>query len=337
MKPVVPLVIFLLILGLGANTSVAYSAERLDLNSTGKSRIVDLKWFPKDHRSESLAGKPVGRVAGHFLRKGWKLLYQDKEVQVSSNGRFTLDVPAAAYPAQFILKAKDEFGNVETQNFNLTLSAGAVGTDTATEPKKQSKYSIHVGVGYSGISFDQSRRDSLSVGLVTPKLAVTYWISDKFDLSLSSYYSAATVSTTAAAGIDTKFLGINGRVGYYPSFFKEPLRMGILFGFYYTTMMVTNDVFGFKNLAGPQLFPTIRYRLSPQHSLLGYFKFSPIAANFSILSLSNREVAYGLGYSFLRANGHSITFNLDASSLTLESTTTLINSNALTFGLGYGF
>jgi hypothetical protein len=206
---------------------------------------------------------------------------------------------------------------------------------------KKSMYLI-AGLGYTTIDYKQSRASDFFQTGLTGKISWNYLIfPPNWDFAASAFYTVMPLSSNDPA-TKARFLGINGRFGYVLPSVREPWRVSILFGLYYATMFVTPGAdglykFGFKNMSGPQLFPTVRRALKNKDAIYGYFKFSPIANSFSLLSLSSRELAMGSGYTHPLAGGKTITGSLDYANLDLTILGDNVVSNSLTIGLSYGF
>jgi hypothetical protein len=105
-------------------------------------------------------------------------------------------------------------------------------------------------------------------------------------------------------------------------------------------MFVSPALFGFTQMHGPQLFPTLRYTFRNQSSFSTYLKYSPVFGSGGVLSLANAEMAVGLAYGIPMRNGHPLSFSLDLARLNLlnlEGTGVNAALNSLTIGSSYGF
>jgi hypothetical protein len=81
----------------------------------------------------------------------------------------------------------------------------------------------------------------------------------------------------------------------------------------------------------------VRRALRKGEAVSAYFKFSPISDGFTVLSLTNREIAGGLSYQRALSNGHPLTISADVASLTLTLSGVTISSTTFSLGAGYGF
>jgi hypothetical protein len=153
-------------------------------------------------------------------------------------------------------------------------------------------------------------------------------------LGLSAFGTAYQFSKSSS--VNARYLGVNTRLGYFLPPITPDLFLSFYAGYYFTTTFVTNDFFGYKNLGGPQIYPAIRKVLANGHVLSGYFKFSPVSSSFSLLTLSNREIAGGLAYSILLEDQRSLGVTLDYSNIKLDFNNVLMSTTSLTLGLQYG-
>lgn len=312
-----------------ASAQMAF-AESVVLSTIGKSKINGLVWNKDEFQLQVTQKQNFAVLSGVLNKPKWSLIYQKIKIPLNQAGKFLVRMPIPRSPAQFSLDAVDPFGNIERETFKVEFEK------TASEPEIRKSYAVSMGVGYSSLKFEQTNLATLTESVITPKAAFIYFLDKQWDIALSGYYSASVLSSSSAAS-QAQFLGINGRLGFYPSLGKSPFRLGLLMGFYYTTMMIKGDDFGFRNLSGPQLFPTLRYSISPKHAIATYFKFSPVSDNMALLSLSNNEIAFGLSYSFYMRNSKNISLSVDVATLTLQAATSTIKSSSTTFGLGFGF
>ena len=132
-----------------------------------------------------------------------------------------------------------------------------------------------------------------------------------------------------------RFVGLNARAGYVLPGVREPWRVTILGGLYYTTMFVPETNFGFVNLVGPQLFPVFRRAVKGGDSYSGYFKFSPLGKNFAV-NFSSREIAIGGAYNWNRGANGVVSATLDIAELDAVIDGATIHSTSFTVGVGYG-
>ena len=131
-----------------------------------------------------------------------------------------------------------------------------------------------------------------------------YWIKPGRWLSgVSGYVTLFPITHSGASqDVTIRFIGVNGRAGYVFQSVPKPWSLSIMGGVYYVAGIAsTVDLGGFVNVMGPQIYPAIRYSRSNGDQVSGYFKFSPLSAGFSLLSMANRELATGVSYTFTRA------------------------------------
>lgn len=140
----------------------------------------------------------------------------------------------------------------------------------------------------------------------------------------------------AATGSNVQFFGGNLRLGYSFRPAEGDWRIGLYGGAYYTTM-VGNLGYGFNNLIGPQLYPTVRYAINSGNAVFFYGKYSPIANGASLLSLDNRELALGGGWQHALGNGCPLSVTFDFSNLHFSFSGTQVDASSMTLGMGYGF
>ena len=198
--------------------------------------------------------------------------------------------------------------------------------------------STMVSLGFSYITYKQTNIKDFSEMAVTAKasyLRLLPWA--RWTIGLSSFFTALPI-TTSIPGISARFLGINLRVGYQVARIKAPWELAVLTGWYYTSMFVTNDYLGFRNLAGPQLYPVLTRHLTLRDSAFCYAKYSPVTNGLSLsfLSFSDRELAAGGGWIHGLKNGHPLSVTLDVANIGFAYRSSTISSSSVSLGVLYG-
>jgi hypothetical protein len=317
--------------------SAGISAEAADINE-----CISATW-PKDAIHGLKLQMPSGQtkeqssfisISGFFVREDWTLLLEKSTIPLDKDGKFNLEVPLSGPRQIIVLDAVGPQGALETLNVEVLAPCYAVAAAKTDVDSGSPALPFSLGAGTSLISYQQASIVDFSETAITLKVAYTRPLfSPKFELNLSAYFTAAAIGQSQDA--TARFLGLNGRVGYVIPSIPEPWRVLILGGWYYTTMFVTDNLFGFRNLMGPQLYPTVQRTLTARDSVGAYFKFSPVADGISPLSLSNRELAAGIAYSRKLANEKRVSVSLDAARLDLDVQSVVIRSQSLSLGVGY--
>ncbi len=290
-------------------------------------------------------------LEGEFKRaspKGWRILWQDREFEVKPSGAFILEIPYDSDLKSVELMAVSPTGEVEYHFYSLAVPQPPPpkgdGTNgqvqkPAEKPvfKKKIDKSFYIspGLGVSMINFNQTGHDPYSATVLTAKVSSNYLLfPPNWDLGATGFATALTLSHTGSAAV--RFVGLNLRLGYIFPQIKDPWRLALYGGWYYSTMIASNGSFGYANVSGPQLFPTIRRTFQNGQALTGYFKFSPIASALSLMSLRNNEIAAGLGY-VIPTEEHNYSINLDYARLAFASDDTSLTSSNITVGGSMSF
>ena len=196
-----------------------------------------------------------------------------------------------------------------------------------------------LGAGVTHLDYTQGGVPDISSVLISTKAGVEYWITpDRWDLSLSGYFTPVPLSTTPA-GYSILFLGLNARAGYVFPFVASPWRLTLMAGFYYATTFTSSTdgtQFGYANIGGPELYPTLSRTFRSGSSLGAYFKLSPVSDQFTVLSLSNREIASGLSYHFPPDRSRrNFSLDFDWANLVVHAANTQASSTTLSLSGGY--
>lgn len=327
--------------------SVAMVAISAGASYAGPS--VDIVRPPENQRMANLElklaspdpGKAPARgviVEGKFDRDGWNLISGSKWLVDSGAKKslFRYEVPVKGATSTINLVAIGPMGEIEKEAVVVEIS-DREGAEVSSRQEPPRRFNFNSSLGYTNLAYSETDIESYSMHGLTAKLGVQYLLAPPaWDLGFSAYGTVTPLSDNQA-DVDARFFGVNLRVGYSLPFVPEPWKVSLMAGSYYTTMLVTDRAFGFKNMAGPQVFPVVRRAFAGGSSVSSYFKFSPIMNGLSILAFDHREIAGGLGYVRPLKNGHPLIFGLDAADLKLALGEVTIHSRSLSFSVGYGF
>jgi hypothetical protein len=321
-------------------------------------RVKQLSWNDDIHTREievepefyEEAGKRNFRGVIHLtgiLREhsGWIIVKGDAKIETSEKDeiqRFFIDVPVEGNKTPLNLFLISPEGKIEEERISFNFPGWADFKKLHTVgPPPQSPLSLVPSVGLTYISYRETLVPDFTESAVTIKFTAAYRFKPSWDVGVTPYLTLQPLSTNQS-GVSARFLGANFRVGYLVPFPKEPWRLTLMAGFYYTTTFITDSAFGFKNLMGPQIFPVLRRMLSPRTSLAAYIKFSPVGSGIGISDFANREVAGGLSFTWLQrsaAKDSVVTpyiVSIDASNLTIFVEDTTITSTSMSLSVGMG-
>ncbi len=359
-----------LILGMGNSPAFAQEdwqtllTERAQLKRfiPKKEQISGLS-FPSDQITVYLQGKPstkadskelevrvVADLKGSYQADHSSLLMNGKPVSVQKDGSFRRVFLLKNPETKIKLLEVSPWGAVSDEPIEISFPSYsktiAQAQNLLREGGKPADKKFFASIGLSGTHMDyqESTLSRFSSWVVTLKPSVTYWLSPgTWDLGLSGYVTALPLSESESHSV--RFLGVNFRGGYTLPFISKPWEVRILAGGYYTSMIVGTNAFGFSGMMGPQFFPTLRREWGNGKSALAYFKFSPVAGDLSLLSMSNREIALGAVATMGKLwNRNPLSVTLDFARIDLEipvpeqeSQTSQISSQSISFGVALGF
>ena len=276
--------------------------------------------------------------------KDWRILWQDREFEVKPSGAFRLEIPYDSDLSSLELMAVANTGEVEFHFYRLAVttlqpvSSEKSVTSAANrifKKKIDKRFYISPGLGVTLIQYTQTDFAPYSATVLTAKVSANYLLlPPKWDLGATAFATAFTLSHTG--DVSVRFIGLNLRLGYLFPAVKDPWRFAVYGGWYYSTMLASDQTFGYLNISGPQLFPTLRRTFANGHAMTGYLKFSPVSNALSLMSLSNNEIAVGLGY-LIPTKKHTYSVNLDYARLSFTAGATALTSSNLTLGGSMSF
>lgn len=306
------------------------TASRADLVLDTKNAKIEPAF--RDFQTDAQATVP-GKVRGERAT----VLFAGREVPVAPDGSFKVVFRLTSPRSQFALTAVDVRGEVRERTYLLSFPDYATWLAKQTNPHKR-RFNFSAGLGYTHLNYFETGLGNFTEGAITVKGSALYvWKARLLDLGMSAYFTAMPLSASLA-GAKTRFLGLNGRIGYVLPFANEPWRISIMTGIYYTSMFTSTAseaaTFGFHDLMGPQLYPVVRYSLKRGDVLAGYFKFSPVGGGFNLQNLDNREIAFGLSWTAPKLIQGGVTFSVDVAELALLIDGVTISSRTFSFSIG---
>ncbi|MBC7693690.1 MAG: hypothetical protein H7222_18130 [Methylotenera sp.] len=323
-----------------------------------KEKISELEWTNKAkvvHHAKA-PGTGTGNeddqfaavLFGRYTRKGWTLSVDNQILSLDESGNFTYETPVSRQDMSIQLMAIGPFGEVERQSVTFQFSKWKNQRDDGTGAFAKRLF-ITPGFSLTSLTHKETNVSDYSTTALTAKVSANYLLfPPRWDLGVTAYLTALqlkkpsqvtlTDSGVSTADVSVHYLGLNLRLGYIFPQLKDPWRLALYSGFYYTTMLVNPKLFGFQNLSGPQLYPSLRRTLKKGDAVVGYVKYSPVSNNFALLNFSNREIAAGAAYIFPRnAQGRGFSTSADYSNIQFGINGISVSTTTLSLGVGYGF
>ena len=189
---------------------------------------------------------------------------------------------------------------------------------------------VSPGLGITHLNYTQTGQANYTAMMTTVKVSANYLLfPPKWDLGFTGFMNLFSLSKSASP--DIRAIGMNLRIGYIFPEVQAPWRLSVYGGWYYSTMFASDGAFGYQNVSGPQLYPSIRRTLDNGCAISSYLKFSPISSALGIMKLSNSEMAIGFGY-FIPGQARTYGITLDLARISLSSDTIDIQSTSLSLG-----
>jgi hypothetical protein len=250
-------------------------------------------------------------------------------LQPAKQGHFTLNIPVQGNQTPLILQAIDSKGRVKEEN--ITIQYQGLGQTPSAARTPSWRFSPSLGTTH--LSYTETNIAPFSAILVTPKLGITYALSEQWNLGASAFMNVASLSSSNPATL-VRFTGLNARVAFSFAASHSPWKTSLMLGAYSLGMSVTPKTFGFDRLLGPQAMIAERKTLDDLNALTAYAKYSALMLQ-SGLSLSNRELAGGLSYE-RKLGGNFYTLAFDASIFDFAVEPVQSQSRTLSLSLGMG-
>lgn len=253
------------------------------------------------------------------IPEGTNLIARGRPLKTDEPNHVELSVPWNASEQVVPIQLVDAYGQITESSIRL-YGTSAASLIRASDAKISAKSAFVVGLGptlihytESGLRLTNYRSTALTV---TGDYQLPMSASGNWTIQGSIYGTAVQIQQSTSD--DPRFIGVNGRLIYRLPFSRESLELKLAAGIYYLSMIVPSESFGFKNLVGPQLYPTIRYQIPGVLTLRTYVKYSPVSEQLRIMDLANREFAYGISFASPALLKQKLSINYNHSDLSLS-------------------
>jgi hypothetical protein len=306
------------------------------------------------------------KIHGKRIKDDWNVIFENAPLDVDAEGAFAISLGLDGAQTKIEVLAIGPLGEVENAAIEVEVPQFLARRPTASAPPQETAGAkgFSVGLGVASLSHTEtSIPEFTQLGL---NLKVGYHralSSPREDLGASAVATLLPLARNRDEA-SVRTLGFNLRYGRVVTPEGAPWRLTLYGGIYFTTMTTTlrsdlqalptfaqqQYLFGYSNVGGPQIYPTVRRELGGENFVTGYLKYSPVASGLSLLSLSNREFALGVAYGrplpewaiSLLGREKSLAFTVDYSNLSLDLPLTSTDSVLIThsqwmLGLAVGF
>ncbi len=296
-------------------------------------------------RSFGTSKSSVLRVKGRVEAKG-KIYCEDHSFSIGEEGAFELEVPYDGRSNRLYLARIAPDGSISHQTLSFRFKQndqknGQEAPDTVPVVEfnrdLDRKTYFALGTGITSIRYSQSdsRYTDYRSTVWSLKGAFNYFVAPPvWDLGFSGFVNLTTLSSNQVS--DVRFIGANARLGYVFPGIEKPWRLALYGGWYYSTMVADDLSFGYRNLSGPQLYPTLRRAFSNGTAISGYLKFSLITDRLGLLNLGNHEFATGISY-LVPISGNPYMIGLDYARLGFSIQGREIDTSSWSLGLSRAF
>lgn len=202
--------------------------------------------------------------------------------------------------------------------------------------RKSRPYTLTGALSFTGIHNGQWPEGAsiFQVGL-TGKLSVSYRIfHERMELGANIFGTLLPLAVSPAQYSTSRYLGVNGRVGYLFANRAGGPQWGLFLGTYYWANVASDQSYGIKQLLGPQIFTTLRGQTGMGRSYSGFVKYAPLVEQ-GVAALTNSELALGGAYQLSTSPRLScLSGTLELSYLNFQSHFSSTAIRLITYSLG---
>ena len=187
------------------------------------------------------ASRPIATFVAQYIRKSWHLLLGRDELFFDKTGKIIIKVALTGAITELKFSSVGPFGEVEKEIIvisypkwvapvsQIALPEPVAPKATSSEtPSPERKYFFTPALGYTFISYTQSREQPFSGTGLTAKLSFRYIVlPSRWDLGANAFFTALPLSSNRA-GVTARYLGLNLRAGYALPWLTQPWKLGIM-------------------------------------------------------------------------------------------------------------
>jgi hypothetical protein len=202
----------------------------------------------------------------------------------------------------------------------------------------KSKLRLIPGLGITSISYQQSNVPSYSGIALNGKLLAEFKLSRKW-VAQGEFHTTFAPLQASLSGVNVQYLGATlGMIYEIPKVFTPKWDLRLTGGLYYETTITSSSDFGFTDLTGPLLSPTLIHSMKDGSNQWIYLKYTLVFSGFSLENWANFGIAGGLGYLFPPfKNRQSLGLSFEIAALSLQLQSVSVQSNSFTLGTQYRF
>jgi hypothetical protein len=241
------------------------------------------------------SGRALDPTVKILQREGFRLLSKGK-----AGEPFKSSVRLGGEWTEYPLVAVDEKGRILQGTLEITQVEGtqiwsANGAEGAGSAFSGGRFQGNVAVGYAYHLYAETLSPQLTQQALVAKFGAQFALGARWALAANVYGTLFPFASNLG-NTDIRFLGTNGRVGWKVPGASKRWEAWLWLGWYYTTTWAPSNSLGFKDMNGPQLYPTLSFSFGQgRHSLSAYGKYSPVSEDF-VPTFRSHELAAGLSY-----------------------------------------
>lgn len=278
---------------------------------------------------------PLLRLRGEYTKHSLSLLYDNRPLVLSDRSvdAFSMTVPLAGKHAVIELSSVALDGATQKERIEILFTEYATFQAVQAERRKPG-LGLSPSIGITSLSYSETGVAPYSAVMLSGKLGLAFALAPPvWDGAANIFGNLAPIAGDPSGNV-ARFLGLNFRVGYAVRAVRDPWKLGLMAGYYSNQMLVSGNKFGFKRISGPQFFPTLRRRIGEGKGVYAYLKFAPVAPGGWVSSLSDREIAAGVGGNWMAGKKTPLTLSLDFADLAVVLSGVAIDCRTLTLSFG---
>lgn len=287
-------------------------------------------------------------IQGRYTNPDWTLLIEvegaekvTRGVEIQEDSTFKIEIHLAEDAENLGFVGIGPAGEVERQNCKISREGGTGQSLGGSNPQEQpTRWDLGLSQTFS--TFTETARPSVSQFSLTGKAGYRYPIQGtNWGISASAFATLLPIFHSPSELASARFLGINLRSTYRLSertkWTPGGFSLATSAGWYYWSMIVSDQSYGLKYVFGPQVFVS-GSRPTQYGKVQIYTKFAPLSTG-GVPSLGNAEIAIGAAHTVPELWGWTFLpkktwITLDISTLSVDTTIPKRSVSLSTLSLG---
>ncbi|MFP5519912.1 MAG: hypothetical protein ACLGGX_08410 [Bdellovibrionia bacterium] len=315
-----------------------------------KNRIPEINWnknvqtkMVQDGASFQLTGKLNGTLTAP--QPDWNINVNKQDVvfsliegeENSGERKFSIELPLTDKKNIFTVEVADTEGKKKSERIIVVFPKWNKLTETITNVEKlveEKRSFFEVSLGASSINYSETGITDFSETVVRTKLSYYYQWRSRWAYLIKTVGDVLPVASTPS-GMSASFINSDLLLIYSPPWLRKPWSIEFAGGIHHSMMFSSKSTFGYAPILYPQIYPSVKRRVSAASTLALAMGYTPLSSS---ISKSDYEFQAELSWLYQLKSKNSLSLSFDYRDLKLSpKASSQISLKAFGLNFGYGW